>query len=64
MLNLKVGSALLLKELLHTALHNPSKDPNAVVLDPKAALHDMGVFKLTAEQAEHVLNLRTNLTTR
>lgn len=58
---LKTGSAILLKEALYSALHEPSKDPNIKDTDPKAALHDIGIFVLTPEQAETMLSLRANL---
>ncbi|KAL8616926.1 hypothetical protein ACOMHN_041845 [Nucella lapillus] len=61
LLTLKTGSAILLKEVLYSALHEPSQDPNVKQTDPKAALHEVGVFALTPEQAETVLSLRANL---
>nr|KAG5713929.1 hypothetical protein BaRGS_024556 [Batillaria attramentaria] len=54
LLTLKVGSAILLKEVLYSALHEPSKDPNIKQTDPRAALHDIGVYTLTPDQAETV----------
>ncbi len=59
-LTMNVGSALLLKDVLYQALHNP-KDTSSPT-DPIATLHDMGVFKLAPEDVELVLSLRTNLT--
>ncbi len=62
LLTLNVGSALLLKDVLYCALHEMSPDPNAPPTDPVAALHDVGVFKLTPDDAELVISLRTDLT--
>ena len=61
LLTLKTGSAILLKEVLYSALHEPSKDPNTKETNPQAALHEVGVFVLTPEQAEMVLSLRASL---
>ncbi|XP_060571734.1 RAD50-interacting protein 1-like [Ruditapes philippinarum] len=61
-LNLNVGSAILLKEVLKSALHVAKKDVDKIT-EARTALQDVGVYKLTLEQAELVLNLRTNLTT-
>ncbi|XP_076459173.1 RAD50-interacting protein 1-like [Babylonia areolata] len=61
LLTLKTGSAILLKEVLYSALHEPSRDPNVKKTDPRAALHEVGVFALTPEQAETVLSLRASL---
>ncbi|XP_025106000.1 RAD50-interacting protein 1-like [Pomacea canaliculata] len=61
LLTLKTGSAILLKETLYSALHEPSRDASLQQTDPKAALRDIGVFTLTPEQAESVLSLRTHL---
>lgn len=62
LLNLNVGSAILLKEVLHTALHQPKKDVEKIA-EARSALNDVGVHKLTQEKAELVLSLRLNLTT-
>ena len=61
-LNLNVGSAILLKEVLNSALHVPKKDVDKID-EARTALMDVGVYKLTLDQAELVLSLRTNLTT-
>ncbi|XP_053393642.1 RAD50-interacting protein 1-like isoform X2 [Mercenaria mercenaria] len=61
-LNLNVGSAILLKEVLNSALHVPKKDVEKLT-EARSALNDVGVYKLTLDQAELVLSLRTNLTT-
>lgn len=62
LLNLNVGSAILLKDVLNEAIHKPKKDVEKLK-EARAALHDVGVFKLTLDQSELVLSLRTNLTT-
>ncbi|KAI0223719.1 RAD50-interacting protein 1 [Lamellibrachia satsuma] len=60
LLNLSTGSVLLLKEILHKMLHDPDAASDRVLMaDPVAALHDIGVFKLTPTEAELVLSLRT-----
>ena len=61
LLCLKPGSALLLKEVLYQALHEPHVDQNAKLTDPIAALHDLGVFKLSPDDAELILSFRANL---
>ena len=61
LLTLKAGSIKLLKEVLYQALHQPSSDPYEQVADPVAALADMGVFKMSLENAELVLSLRTDM---
>ena len=62
LLNLNVGSAILLKELLNTALHRPHRDSGKIT-EVTAALHEAGVFKLTLDQAELIFSKRTNLIT-
>ena len=62
LLNLNVGSAILLKDMLNEALHKPKKDPEKLK-EVKAALHEAGVFKLTLQQAELIFSKRTNLIT-
>ena len=62
LLNMNVGSAILLKDLLNEALHKPKKDREKVA-EAKAALHEAGVFKLTLDQAELIFSKRTNLIT-
>uniref|UniRef100_UPI00398E5D8A RAD50-interacting protein 1 n=1 Tax=Pristiophorus japonicus TaxID=55135 RepID=UPI00398E5D8A len=60
-LNLNVGSALLLREVLQTASGNMtdavaySEQPTAI-----AALNEIGVYKLAPQDVEILLNLRTN----
>ena len=54
LLCLAPGSAILLRQVIHTALHGDSVTPQ----DPLAALQDVGVFRLDAEEAELVLSLR------
>eukprot|EP00058_Branchiostoma_floridae_P018135 XP_002603624.1 hypothetical protein BRAFLDRAFT_126930 [Branchiostoma floridae] len=60
LLNLKPGSAILLKEMLNKTLHGSKVDPNTEKESPEKVLMDMGVFKLSAQEAERVLNLRAN----
>lgn len=61
MLNLNVGSALLLKDVLQPAAENRSgsvwnsNQPTAV-----AALNELGIYKLAQQDVEILLNLRTN----
>ena len=59
MLTLSAGSALLLKEILHHALHESQLAP---LTDPVAALHDIGVYKTQLEDVELLLSLRVDLT--
>ncbi|XP_020652924.3 RAD50-interacting protein 1 isoform X1 [Pogona vitticeps] len=60
-LNLNVGSALLLKDVLQSATENRtgtilnSDQPTAV-----AALNELGIYKLAQQDVEILLNLRTN----
>lgn len=63
LLNLKVGSAILLKQVLEVAIDHGTAngDPNATVTDPKAALYEIGVFKLTPDKSLQIISLRTNL---
>jgi len=58
-LTLGAGSALLLKEILHNALH---KSQHVPLTDPVAALHDIGVYKTQLEDVELLLSLRVDLT--
>ena len=62
MLNLNVGSAILLKDLLYEALHSTETEPDKIS-QAKTAVQDVGVHKLTLDEAELVLSLRTNLVT-
>lgn len=62
LLTAAVGSAMLLKELLHEALHGGHSDVDKTA-EARQALYDIGVHKLSLDQAELVLSLRTNLTT-
>uniref|UniRef100_A0A8C7E6E2 RAD50-interacting protein 1 n=1 Tax=Naja naja TaxID=35670 RepID=A0A8C7E6E2_NAJNA len=60
-LNLNIGSALLLKDVLQTATESRtgiafnSNQPTAV-----AALNELGIYKLAPKDVEILLNLRTN----
>ncbi|XP_026557291.1 RAD50-interacting protein 1 isoform X2 [Pseudonaja textilis] len=60
-LNLNIGSALLLKDVLQTAtetrtgISSNSNQPSAV-----AALNELGIYKLAPKDVEILLNLRTN----
>ncbi|XP_066490405.1 RAD50-interacting protein 1 isoform X2 [Tiliqua scincoides] len=60
-LNLNVGSALLLKDVLQSATDNRtvtifnSNQPTAM-----AALNELGIYKLAQQDVEILLNLRTN----
>ena len=62
MLALNTGSAMLLKEVLYTALHQPDTPAHERVADPIAALNDIKVYKLDPNQAELLISLRVNLT--
>uniref|UniRef100_A0A8D0HGX6 RAD50-interacting protein 1 n=1 Tax=Sphenodon punctatus TaxID=8508 RepID=A0A8D0HGX6_SPHPU len=60
-LNLNVGSALLLKDVLQSAFENGT----GTILNPSqppatAALNELGVYKLAQQDVEILLNLRTN----
>jgi len=57
-LTLSAGSALLLKEILYSALHESRL---TAVTDPVAALHDIGVYKTELEDVELLLSLRVDL---
>lgn len=50
-LNLNIGSALLLKDVLQSASEH---------LPATAALNEVGVYKLAQQDVEILLNLRTN----
>ncbi|XP_051856124.1 RAD50-interacting protein 1 isoform X1 [Antechinus flavipes] len=50
-LNLNVGSALLLKDVLQSATEEPTAT---------AALNELGIYKLAPQDVEILLNLRTN----
>ncbi|XP_072509199.1 RAD50-interacting protein 1 [Notamacropus eugenii] len=50
-LNLNVGSALLLKDVLQSAIEEPIAT---------AALNELGIYKLAPQDVEILLNLRTN----
>jgi len=58
-LSLSAGSALLLRDVLHTALHR-TRDA-APATDPIAALHDIGVYKLALEEVEYLLGRRADI---
>ena len=57
-LTLGAGSALLLKEILYSALHESRLAP---LTDPVAALHDIGVYKTQLEDVELLLSLRVDI---
>ena len=61
LLTLSTGSAILLKEVLHTALHEDKIDPNQKTTDPCQALHELGVYKLSPEHVERILRVRTDV---
>lgn len=56
MLNLNVGSALLLKDVLQSTTGNISSDQPPAM----AALNELGIYKLAQQDVEILLNLRTN----
>ncbi|WAQ97395.1 RINT1-like protein [Mya arenaria] len=56
LLTTNVGSALLLKEVLYEALHRGPRDTDKIT-EARSALTDLGVHKLTLDQAELVLNV-------
>ncbi|XP_054669571.1 RAD50-interacting protein 1 isoform X2 [Grus americana] len=57
-LNLNVGSALLLKDVLQSASENETLKPNQP--SPTAALNELGVYKLAQKDVEILLNLRAS----
>ena len=61
LLNLPSGSAVLLSEVLKEALS--SKTEISDLPSPQAAVNDIGVYRLTPQEAATVLGLRINLTT-
>ncbi|XP_042191610.1 RAD50-interacting protein 1 [Callorhinchus milii] len=58
-LNLNMGSALLLREMLQTP-SNSDTVSNSKLPSATAALNEIGVFKLAPRDVEILLNLRTN----
>ncbi|GAB1607404.1 RAD50-interacting protein 1-like [Argonauta hians] len=66
LLNLKVGSALLLKDVLESGDSQADRgkhDKNSTQTpDVKSSLYEIGVFKLTPAKSLTIINLRTNLT--
>jgi hypothetical protein len=60
-LTLSSGSALLLRDVLHRALHESRVHQTAQITDPVSALHDIGVYKLELEDVELLLSLRVDL---
>ncbi|XP_022095559.1 RAD50-interacting protein 1-like isoform X2 [Acanthaster planci] len=61
LLNLKTGSAILLRDLLYQTLHaKQTIDVHGRDPSPDAALRDVGVYRLSPKAAEIVLNLRTD----
>ncbi|CAL1527454.1 unnamed protein product [Lymnaea stagnalis] len=63
LLTLKNGSALLLKEVLYSHLHQTAEQQQLKQQQPdiKTALRDVSIFTLTPDQCETILSLRTNL---
>ncbi|XP_069621187.1 RAD50-interacting protein 1 [Ranitomeya imitator] len=60
-LNLSVGSALLLKDVLQSAAQGMDKTaPNDQVPSSTAALNELGVYKLAPQDVEILFSLRTN----
>lgn len=57
-LNLNVGSALLLKDVLQSAADNETFKPNQP--SATAALNELGVYKLAQQDVEILLNLRAS----
>ncbi|XP_065514377.1 RAD50-interacting protein 1 isoform X2 [Caloenas nicobarica] len=55
-LNLNIGSALLLKDVLQLASENETLNPNQP--SATAALNELGVYKLSQKDVEILLNLR------
>ncbi|XP_077980445.1 RAD50-interacting protein 1-like [Glandiceps talaboti] len=60
LLNLNLGSAILLRDILFHALHEDTSDDSPSQPKPRAALNDIGVYRLTPGAAERMLNLRTD----
>ncbi|XP_071948017.1 RAD50-interacting protein 1-like [Antedon mediterranea] len=59
LLNLKAGTAILLRDLLFKHLHD-NQNEQASQTSTETALHDVGVYRLKKEAAERILNLRTD----
>ncbi|XP_040199454.1 RAD50-interacting protein 1 [Rana temporaria] len=60
-LNLGIGPALLLRDVLQSAAHNgDSTDINSKVPSATAALNELGIYKLAPQDVEILFNLRTN----
>lgn len=57
-LNLNIGSALLLKDVLQSASENETLNPNQP--SATAALNELGVYKLSQKDVEILLNLRAS----
>nr|XP_006814775.1 PREDICTED: RAD50-interacting protein 1-like [Saccoglossus kowalevskii] len=60
LLNLNLGSAILLRDVLFHALHEDTSDDSPTTPKPRPALNDIGVYRLTPASAERILNLRTD----
>ncbi|XP_070580995.1 RAD50-interacting protein 1-like isoform X1 [Ptychodera flava] len=60
LLNLNLGSAILLRDILFHALHEDTSDDSPTIPKPRAALNDVGVYRLTPGAAERIINLRTD----
>ena len=61
LLNLPVGSAKLLSEVIYQALNEAKTDPRFKATDPIAALQEAGVYKLSLEHCRLILKLRTDV---
>lgn len=60
-LNLGMGPALLLRDVLQSAPHNgDSTDINSNVPSSAAALNELGIYKLAPQDVEILFHLRTN----
>ena len=62
LLTLPAGTAILLSGVLSQILSGKKVDTKAVT-DPVAALREVGVNKLSLEECQQVLSLRTDLVT-
>ncbi|RUS71090.1 hypothetical protein EGW08_021151 [Elysia chlorotica] len=63
LLTLKKGSALLLKEVIYSHLHETAEQQQLKQVQPNVseALRDVGINTLSVDQCEQVLSLRTSL---
>ena len=60
LLTLPKGSAILLLDVLAEILGGGKVDEKAVT-DPIAALREVGIHKLSLDECQHILRLRTDL---